>query len=72
LLVLIAGVVLAFSRGIFDLVLGMNPLGLRVVTDAGLLTDEHPAFRLDTAAYESGAVTGGATAGPMPGGGGDT
>ncbi len=56
LLVVIAAVVVLFRggypRGIFDLVMGMNRWGLRVVGYAALLTDRYPPFRLDLGGAE--------------------
>src|SRR3954447_14198024 len=50
-LVLIAGIVLLFTRrypkGIFDFVMGMNRWVCRVVAYATLMTDRSPPFRLD-------------------------
>ncbi|MET3919562.1 DUF4389 domain-containing protein [Arthrobacter sp. UYEF20] len=51
LLVFIAGVILLFtgqySRGLFDLLLGLNRWIYRVVTYAALMRDEYPPFHLD-------------------------
>ncbi|MGY2744709.1 DUF4389 domain-containing protein [Arthrobacter sp. UYCu723] len=51
LLVFIAGVILLFtgqySRGLFDLLLGLNRWIYRVVTYAALMRDEYPPFQLD-------------------------
>ena len=50
LLVLTAGVVLLFSRrypkDIFELFIGINRWGFRVLAYAALMRDEYPPFRL--------------------------
>src|SRR4051794_40168343 len=55
-LVLIAGIVLLFTRrypnGIFDFVMGMNRWVYRVVAYATLMTDQYPPFRLDLGGHE--------------------
>jgi hypothetical protein len=71
LLVLIAGVVLLFTRrypkGIFDLVLGMDRWVYRVGAYAALMTDAYPPFRLDMGGEESTPDTAAADAiGPTP------
>ena len=70
LLVLIAGVVLLFTRryprGIYDLVLGMNRWAFRVAAYAALMTDDYPPFRLDMGDHEPPAEGAASLAGPLP------
>ena len=60
ILVLIAAVVLAFTRrypqGIFDLVMGLNRWVYRVVAYAALMRDEYPPFRLDSGGSDPGST----------------
>ncbi len=73
-LVLVAGVVLAFSgrypRPLFDLVVGLDRWVLRVAAYAGLMTDAYPPFRLDMGGAESGSavvqIPGPPSSGPSP------
>jgi len=59
LLVCIAGLALLFTgtypRGLYDLVIGLNRWGFRVVAYAALMTDEYPPFRLDMGGTEPDA-----------------
>jgi hypothetical protein len=61
LLVLIAGVTLLFtgvySRGLFDLLMGLNRWIYRVTTYVALMRDEYPPFHLDMGPRDPGDVS---------------
>jgi Domain of unknown function (DUF4389) len=68
-LVLIAGIVLAFTgdypRPLLDFVLGLDRWVLRVAAYAGLMTDQYPPFRLDMGEHDSGDPTAAVAIAPM-------
>jgi len=61
LLVLIAGIALAFTgsypRSLFDLIVGFNRWAMRVAGYVGLMTDRYPPFRLDLGGDEPSGPT---------------
>jgi Domain of unknown function (DUF4389) len=61
LLAVIAAVVLLvtgrYPEQLYDFVLGLNRWVLRVAGYAGLMTDKHPPFRLDTGGPDPGTLT---------------
>ncbi len=71
LLVFVAACVLLitrhYPRTLFDLILGMNRWGYRVITYVACLRDEYPPFRLDQGAHDPGDPgTGNIASAPEP------